>query len=251
MLSRQRGFTLIDLLFIAVILSVTAAALFPVLEAAKEKDRSATCLYNLKLCAQALKMYTDDYDGTMPSSGVVAPSPTQAQVIDFLTGIGDPYPKPYGAPAKTWPQFLQDHMKTYGIAFCPSDRPRSRVSYWYKYANDLAWRDPLLRKRKTGDYGYESDQIAFYEHAALHTGDAAGTKNGVKINVSFLDTHVDTITVASGPTAYPPATDERSGASAIRLGLPMYYNCRDENGIPDTIHSPGDFIDPSSCYDKL
>lgn len=226
------------------------ALLYPVVEAAKENGRSTKCLNNLKQCAQAVRMYADDYDGTMPSSGVVAPSPTQPQVIKFLTGIGH-LPHNYGTPAETWSEFLYDHMRSPDIIRCPSDRPRSRASYWYKYANDLAWRTSGLLRRKISDYGYDAQQIAFYEHAGWHSGDAAGVKNGVKINVSFVDTHVATITVVDGPTSSPPASDERTGASAIRLGLPMYYNCSVDTNGQSTEHSPGDFIDPRTCYDKL
>lgn len=248
---RVRGFTVFELVFIALIVGVQLAVLLPVLEAAKERDRATTCQNNLHQCAQALKIYIDDYEGTLPSSAIVASSPNQAQVISFLTGKGEPFPKPYGTSGPTWPQILEDWMRTTDIVFCPSDRARTRASYWWKYAIDLAWRDNTIHARKTGDYGYESDQIVFYEHAGWHTGDAAGIKNGVKINVAHLDSHVETITVVNGPTAYPPAADERTGAAGIRLGEPMYYNCKVDGANPPIIHSPADFIDPRYCYDQF
>ncbi len=179
---------------------------------------------------------------------MVAASPTQAQVVEFLTGKGT-FPQPPAAKRHTWPQILQDDLPNKSCVFCPSDaNVRTRVSYWYKYANDLAWRDSTLRRRKASDYGYEHDQIAFYEHAGWHVGDAAGIKNGVKINVSYMDTHTATITVAHGPAGYTPAADERTGASA-RLGEPMYFDVRVNDPGPNTIHDPADFIDPSTCYD--
>jgi type II secretory pathway pseudopilin PulG len=242
-----RGFTAFELLFVIVILATTVALLLPVLEAAKERDRSAACQSNLHRCAQALMMYTDDWDATLPSSAIVAANPSQAQVTEFLTGKGA-YPM-HAAKACTWPDFLSYYLSDNDTVYCPSDDPRTRVSYWWKYANDLVWRDSTLRRRKRSDYVYAADQIAFYEHAGWHTGDAAGIKNGVKINVAFMDTHASAIVVRNGPISYPPASDERSGTSSIRLGEPMYYDYDNQTSS----YHPGvaDYIDPRRYSDKF
>ena len=80
---RKSGFTLIELLVVIAIIAILAAILFPVFARAREAARKARCLNNLKQCAQALKMYADDYDGTMPSSGVYYAAPTTQQAADF------------------------------------------------------------------------------------------------------------------------------------------------------------------------
>src|SRR6266508_817809 len=97
--NRKRGFTLIELLVVIAIIAILAAILFPVFARAREAAREATCQNNMKQCAQSLKMYTDDYDGTLPSSQLVTPLvtvTTDVQSIRFETqlnpGAGDNNP---------------------------------------------------------------------------------------------------------------------------------------------------------------
>ncbi len=165
-------------------------------------DRSA-CLNNLKQCAQALKMYADDYDGALPSSYLVGHAPhwNRPDYLKFATLAGK---KPDDkSPRRTWSQVLYDNMRSKDIVFCPADpvdrsSPNAQASYWYKLANDKAWYGvgcPQPR-RKMGDYGYESDQIAFYEHQPFHYGGAGGLRDGARINAAFVDTHVELIAVS-------------------------------------------------------
>ncbi|HOS94156.1 MAG TPA: DUF1559 domain-containing protein [Armatimonadota bacterium] len=62
----RRGFTLIELLVVIAIIAILAAILFPVFAKAREKARQTSCLSNCKQIANALIMYTTDYDETMP-----------------------------------------------------------------------------------------------------------------------------------------------------------------------------------------
>jgi len=249
---KSRAFTLAELTVIICSVSVIAAMLYPVLEKYNEDSRKSACIANLHWCSIALLAYMGDYDSGLPSSVLAATprgsTPTQAQVIQYLTGA-DVSSVPGAPQSTTWIGTMHGYVKDPNCVFCPSDTPRTRLSYWYRYALDLAWRDPSILARKEYQYAYPAAQIIFYEHAGWHTGDAAGIKNGVTVNVVYLDAHTSTVTVTNGPAAYPTAADEASGASAIRLGSPMYYNYDNDT---TTQHSGvADWIDPRRYSDHF
>jgi prepilin-type processing-associated H-X9-DG protein len=248
----NRGFTRFEILCVAGVVLAQAAVLQPAIRRTSEQDRMVTCKLNIKRCVTAVMMYCNDYDDKLPSSVIAADppgsSPTQAQVVDFLTGKGGAL-RPIGSTrALTWAQALDGYTDVRSFC-CPSDTPRSRVSYWWKYAADLAWRNSAIQARSLSDYNYAAIQVILYEHAGWHGGDAAGIKDGVKVNVAYIDGHVSTITVRNGPPGYPSASDERGGQAAIRLGEPMYFNY---DYTTQTRH-PGvaDYIDPRRYTDSF
>jgi len=275
---RRSGFTLIELLVVIAIIAILAAILFPVFARAREAARRSTCQSNLKQCAQALKMYCDDYDNTMPSSILCANPISAAGYQTFgcklcTAAASDPTNGFPGTNRITWPQMLYDSMRNKDIMWCPSDSTdhsgaNATVSYWYKWANDFAWSQ---NKKKASDYGYESDQIAFYEYKGWHFQDQNGLRAptggvNVEVNASFIDTHVKKITIpASGPAAYASTP-----AGATSNNEPFYYNvwinptnqAETPNPLPTsqynitvatsvTATNYGQGWDPSSNYDKL
>jgi len=207
---------------LAVVLIVVAVGmlLFPPGYRPRNATRRSTCQSNLKQCAQALKMYCDDYNGMMPSSYLIHRSNrwNRQDCIAFCTRLctGDPkspvdgYP---GAKRATWPQVLCDNMRNKEIMWCPSDPADHRgrdpvVSYWFKPAMDRAWYGCPDPKRTMADYGYESDQVVFFEYSGWHYQDrrglrAPGDGGNVEVNASFIDTHVKKMTIpACGPPNY-------------------------------------------------
>jgi len=63
MRNRSKGFTLVELLVVILIILILAALLFPVFARAREKARSTHCVNNLKQIALAFRQYVDDNNG--------------------------------------------------------------------------------------------------------------------------------------------------------------------------------------------
>jgi prepilin-type N-terminal cleavage/methylation domain-containing protein len=63
--TRNRGFTLVELLLVIVIVAVLCAFLFPVLASARKQARMTRCTINLRQLGMALRAYADDY-GSLP-----------------------------------------------------------------------------------------------------------------------------------------------------------------------------------------
>lgn len=67
-MKKHDGFTLIELLVVIAIIAILAAILFPVFASARERGRVAKCISNLKNLSAAIRFYTDDNNGRMPSA---------------------------------------------------------------------------------------------------------------------------------------------------------------------------------------
>jgi prepilin-type N-terminal cleavage/methylation domain-containing protein/prepilin-type processing-associated H-X9-DG protein len=65
--AERKGFTLIELLVVIAIIAILAAILFPVFARVREKARQASCTSHMRQICAAQMMYTDDYDGRLPS----------------------------------------------------------------------------------------------------------------------------------------------------------------------------------------
>ncbi len=230
--------------------------IWPALAPREDHGRPPMCQSNLKQCVQALRMYSDDYDGQMPSSYLVSHSRqwSRRDATTFIARLGSQYP-PVQGRKHTWAQVLYDNMKNKDVMFCTADQtdhaasPTTQTSYIYKLANDKAWYGIgcLKPRRLYSDYAHPGDQIAFYERLGWHFGDTKGLHNGVQINVSFMDTHAEVIVVRNATSGDP------LNCAANTDGEPMYYNCSAESkhGYERTQTGPATLTDPASSFDKL
>lgn len=131
--SRDRAFTLLELLVVIAIIAILAALLLPALAAAKVKARQIGCASNLHQIGLALTMYADDHQGWMPETTHGTTNPDRSWIFTL---------KPYVANVDA-------------IRICPADpkgreRLKSNASSYVlnEYASvDLV--DPFGRVRET------------------------------------------------------------------------------------------------------
>ncbi len=117
---RFRGFTLVELLVVAAILSLLMAILFPVFSPARRKADQTNCLSNTRQLGTALFLYAQDYDETLPC-GL-----QYYQGQRLWSGQG-------------WAGECLPYLKNRGVLHCPEDtqtRSEARhpsTSYGYNY----------------------------------------------------------------------------------------------------------------------
>ena len=74
--SKQRGFTLVELLVVIAIIAILVAILLPVLNKARESARQTQCLSNQRTLAMAIMLFVQNNGETMPSAS------------QWMTGLG-------------------------------------------------------------------------------------------------------------------------------------------------------------------
>lgn len=200
----RRGFTLIELLVVIAIIAILAAILFPVFARAREAARTTYCRSNLKQIGNAVMMYSQDYDETMPYWGG---SFNQGRYIYWLL---DPYVKALDNAS----------AEKKNVWVCPSRRGTSaNNSYGYNYL-----RLGYLTATTTGYLGYANtpaslasldapaDTVCFMDATDLvrppygvqvngypdtvggwHMGGGSLFENDGRTNVLFCDGHVKTM----------------------------------------------------------
>jgi prepilin-type N-terminal cleavage/methylation domain-containing protein/prepilin-type processing-associated H-X9-DG protein len=118
---KRRGFTLIEILVVLVIILVMAGILFPVLANAKKKANQVKCMTQLRQLSMAIQMYAGDHDEVPPLGGYDVVTPEQ--------------------PGTTPQQRVQWHdsivqtgyLKSWDVLTCPSATNRD---YRYSYGTN-------------------------------------------------------------------------------------------------------------------
>lgn len=257
---------LLKVVMITVIIVVVAAILFPIFARIGDPKIYAHCMSNIKPNAIALQMYCEDNDGALPSSILVSHSKkwNRGDFVKFATIRGET-PVKKETRSQTLFQILSQY-KHEDVAFCPKDPsdhsdPRSQVSYWYKLAIDKAWYGEGCSKPfcRLSDFENMADQIVFYEQKGFHepvsagmfSERATGLKNGVRISVAYLDTHVRCAREIVNSSK--PAESNVRTTDPTAPGEPAYFNCEyNANKLnPPPPHIPTKYIDPHKYVDRL
>lgn len=86
MKKRHAGFTLIELLVVVAIIVVLIAILLPSLGNARNQAKAVKCASNLKQIGQAIYMYTQENNGTVPIWNWNNAQPTAGRPSDTIDG---------------------------------------------------------------------------------------------------------------------------------------------------------------------
>lgn len=253
-------------LAVAFVLAVVAAVLLPIFaRRTGGHGPEDSCSNNLRQCAIALQIYCEEYNGCLPSSAIVSGSKkwNKADFAHFATRLRH-VPVPTNTSPNTWTQALYPYVRNKHVVFCPDDRadraaPNSRVSYYWKTAIDKGWYGIGCKKphRKLTDSPNAADQIVLYERAGFHDQQKRflrspiipGLKNGVRINVAYLDSHVRSVAIVNATDGNPDRPELASN------GEPMYFNFDQSKpkgpGNPPAADILANHTDPSRYSDRL
>lgn len=122
--SRERGFTLIEMLVVIVIIAILAAILFPVFASVRENARRTACASNLKQLSMAFIQYAGDYNERLPgATDGGSGSPYYNGEDNYggwnfydVFGVGDTEPKFEPIKGSIYP-----YVRATGVYMCPND----------------------------------------------------------------------------------------------------------------------------------
>lgn len=207
----RRGFTVIELLVVIVMIGVLAAILFPVFAAAREKARQSSCQSNLKEIATALMMYGNDYGGFPPAgrekAGLRPPWRALLEYIKYTATFDCPSDSRQ-RPLDPDEKFISDLIArpSYGIRAESLGRKFAGEATDGSYAPypiilDTTKPDGLWNNNPKGpDWLFRPEEVegttAIPALGRLHQGE--------NVNVAFLDGHVKALKVGTLAAAMKP-----------------------------------------------
>lgn len=236
---------------------VVALVLVPVVRHANRavQDRARSqCLNNLKSLGTAIKMYSGDHNGLLPSSFLCSHS-EKWKDDDFCRFAGGEFgtipPKPGTA---TYPALLHSYYAgdIENVCCCPcyrspphntdaTDQDDTLVSYFWKAAVDRAW---YAGAKRTDDYPFPGQQIVLYERRSWHGGDMfKGLNDGNKINCLYIDGHTATAVIRSS------GYHDEECSTPVTIGEPAWFNYSVRTPHPQ--FNTGTNWDPEHWRDNL
>ena len=121
--SSRRGFTMKELLVVILLVASTAAALPPVADAMRERDRRIQCAVNLRIIGQAIQMYANENRGNFPRTRFDAKNPNKVALFTNWKAP-DPFGKDGPGPNDVTSGLfllLRTQDITPEVMLCPSD----------------------------------------------------------------------------------------------------------------------------------
>ena len=200
-----KGFTLIELMVVIVILAILAALLLPVLSRAKAKARRSACMNNMGQISLGIRMYAEDSSEAFPPATNSTPAAFTAYTLLMksyvgLTGTKPERAKLFSCPADTFywdyenawiSQSLHDQQKFYysSYGFNGGNFPRGKppVPEW-----------PGIAGRKLSSIREPVKTVLVMEFAALlpyswHEPTRVSHYNNAQDIIGFVDGHVSFI----------------------------------------------------------
>lgn len=163
--SKNRAFTLVELLTVIAIISLLAAILFPVFAQARDKARGISCVSNLRQMGMALVQYTQDYDDRMPNNDNSGAGGRWESTLDMMR----PY---YKSDQVLICPSAADTDKFY--LFGDTTRPRCSYSinntYWYDGTDKIFEKPGMLE----GSFTDPTNTIFLGDSKAEASGNAWG-----------------------------------------------------------------------------
>jgi prepilin-type N-terminal cleavage/methylation domain-containing protein/prepilin-type processing-associated H-X9-DG protein len=145
---KLQAFTLIELLVVVAIIAILAGILFPVFATAREKARQTSCLSNSRQIGNAIMLYVQDYDETLP-------------LFYDEAGSGPANGNPQGY----WHNLLSPYIKNYQIFLCPSTK--SELERRLDTGEGTPEERLELRHRGSGSYGWNYWYLGVYGSMSL------------------------------------------------------------------------------------
>jgi len=135
-----RSFTLIELLVVIAIIGILAGMLLPAIAAARERGRRAKCQGNLHGIGLAAKMYSMDYNESLPSSAIAMAKYNDNPKV-YLCPSDSVRKTPAGGMASnSVPPFDKDHC-SYNIVVGMTEASSNTFMYACDKngTNDITW----------------------------------------------------------------------------------------------------------------
>jgi prepilin-type N-terminal cleavage/methylation domain-containing protein len=164
----NKAFTLIELLVVIAIIAILAALLFPVFASAKEAAKKTQSISNLRQLALAWMQYSDDADGTLMRSVIMAPGKSL-----YFWGSWD------GITLRPEEGLLFPYTRSAGIHTDPTFSNRLRTAlgltgygYNYAYLSPAKYEPPTWEEQPVSvdqsQIGSPGDTVAFASCARIN-----------------------------------------------------------------------------------